>query len=200
MPRDPLAPSLDLIVERVAGHDPDVVDPDRYSWAASTALILVDDGEGPEALFIERASRPGDRWGGQMALPGGKREPRDPDLQVTATRETHEEVGVVLGDPVGRLDDARERFGRGVVATFVYTVERRPELTLQASEVASGVWIPVSHLLHPDNVVRYRYRGMGPFAGVSFDGYTVWGLTLGIVDGFADVIGHPLPRPSWTLG
>jgi 8-oxo-dGTP pyrophosphatase MutT (NUDIX family) len=199
MPRDH-APTLDLILDRVGVHAPDLVDADRYGWQASTALLLVDEGGGPEALFIERAHRPGDRWGGQMALPGGKREPEDRDLERTATRETLEEVGVTLGAPVGRLDDTRERFSRGFVATYVYTLSERPPLTVDPAEVATGVWIPVAHLLHPDNVVRYRYRGMGPFAGVQYDRHTVWGLTLGIVQSFADVIGHPLPRPSWTLG
>lgn len=194
------APVLDAIVERVRAHDPDVVDEEQDGWQASTALILLDEGAGPEALFIERASRPGDRWGGQMALPGGKRDAGDDDLQVTAARETLEEVGVALGDPIGRLDDARERFSRGFVATYVYAVDERPALTLEAAEVATGVWIPVAHLLHPDNMVRYRYRGMGPFAGVRYDRHTVWGLTLGIIQGFADIIGHPLPKPSWTIG
>lgn len=198
MARSSDVPSLDAIVDAVGAHDPQLVG--DASWEAATALILVEDGADLDVLFIERAARGGDRWSGQMALPGGRREERDPDLATTARRETLEEVGVHLPDPVGRLDDHRERFGRGYVATFVYALDHRPAVVPEPREVAGAVWIPLAHLLHPESAVRYRYRGMGPFAGIEHDGRTVWGLTLGILQGFADVIGTQLPAPrGWTI-
>lgn len=191
-------PALEDIVGAVRAHEPDLVG--DAGWEAATALLLVDDGTGPDVLFIERASRRGDRWSGQMALPGGRREPDDEDLATTAARETLEEVGIHLPAPVGRLDDHRERFGRGFVATFVFALDERPEVVPEPREVAGAVWIPLSHLLHPESAVRYRYRGMGPFHGIEHEGRTVWGLTLGILQGFADVIGAELPTPSgWTI-
>ena len=39
----------------------------------------------------------GDPWSGHMALPGGRREPGDPDLVATVIREVGEEVGISLG-------------------------------------------------------------------------------------------------------
>jgi 8-oxo-dGTP pyrophosphatase MutT (NUDIX family) len=50
----------------------------------------------PELLFIKRASRVGDRWTGQVAVPGGKRDPEDEDDKAVAVRETQEEVGLDL--------------------------------------------------------------------------------------------------------
>lgn len=50
----------------------------------------------PEALFIKRASRRGDRWTGHIALPGGRRDPEDVDDGAAAVRETMEEVGIDL--------------------------------------------------------------------------------------------------------
>ena len=47
----------------------------------------------PEVLFIKRASRPGDRWTGHVALPGGKRDPEDVDDRAAAIREADEEIG-----------------------------------------------------------------------------------------------------------
>lgn len=55
----------------------------------------------PEALFIKRTSRKGDRWGGHVALPGGGRDPEDEDDQATAIRETMEEVGLDLRPQAG---------------------------------------------------------------------------------------------------
>lgn len=55
----------------------------------------VQNGE-PEALFIKRASRVGDRWTGHVALPGGKRDPEDVDDKAAAIREAVEEIGLDL--------------------------------------------------------------------------------------------------------
>lgn len=55
----------------------------------------VQQGE-PEVLLIKRAARPGDRWTGHIALPGGKREPDDTDDRATSIRETREEISVEL--------------------------------------------------------------------------------------------------------
>jgi 8-oxo-dGTP pyrophosphatase MutT (NUDIX family) len=188
----------------VGGHSPTLVGPrPTEGWdrrAAATALILADLPTGPEVLFIERATRPGDRWSGQMALPGGRHDPTDPDLAATAVRETAEEVGVALGPAVGRLDDVGTRDGaRGFVATFVHTTEGRPATVPEPAEVATCVWIPLAHLLDPDSAVRHRHRAMGPFAGIRYDRFTVWGLTHGILTGFAEVLGRDLPRPRGPL-
>ena len=192
---------LDRILDAVASHEPRVLH-EPPEWQAATALILTDEpATGPSLLFIERTQRPGDRWSGQMAFPGGKRDPDDPDLGGTAQRETLEEVGIELGDPIGRLDDVTGRGPLpGVVAPFVFTLPERPELRIQPSEVASAVWIPLAHALADDNAVRYRYRGLGPFPGIRFDRYTVWGLTHGILMDFCRVIGEELPRPRFTFG
>lgn len=50
----------------------------------------------PEALFIKRASRVGDRWTGHVALPGGRRDPEDVDDRAAAIREASEEIGLDL--------------------------------------------------------------------------------------------------------
>lgn len=50
----------------------------------------------PEVLLIKRAARAGDRWTSHIALPGGKREPKDPHDRATSERETWEETGLEL--------------------------------------------------------------------------------------------------------
>ena len=53
-----------------------------------------------EVLFIKRTSRTRDPWSGDIALPGGRRDPEDIDDLATAIRETREEVGLDLCENV----------------------------------------------------------------------------------------------------
>ena len=188
-------PDLDTIVRRVSAHEPR-----RHrgwgprTWEAATALVL-HGRDDPEVLFIERAVRDGDPWSGDMALPGGRRHEEDPDLATTAARETREEVGIPLGTPVGRLDDQGGRTHAGVVATFVYVVDERPELVPDPREVASTVWIPVSTMLDPAAAATHRWMGVGRWPAIRYDRFTVWGLTHRTISGFFDVLGLSLPHP-----
>lgn len=192
---------LDEIVARVRAHEPSLAG-NGFGWRAATAMVLHEAADaGAEVLFIERAQRPGDRWSGQMALPGGRIHDEDEDLVDTAVREAREEVGIRLDAPVGRLDDVHGRVVTNAVSTFVFTVDERPSLTLEEREVAAAVWIPVERFFEPQAALKYRYLGMGPFPAIEHDGYVVWGLTYRILEHLAAVLGRDLPRPEgFTLG
>src|SRR5258705_6854336 len=102
---------------------------------AAVAVILHDGDDGIEALFIHRAIRAGDTWSGQIAFPGGRRDPGDVDLLDTAIRETHEEVGVDLtsAERLGTLDDLYPRtpvLPPVVVRPFVFALTSRPPMVL----------------------------------------------------------------------
>ena len=196
---DAHGPTLDEVVHAVTAHDPRV-DPADDGWSAATALVLADLGDGmADVLFIQRATHPGDRWSGHMALPGGKRDPGDADLEATAIRETREEVGVGLPPAIGRLDDLRDRRGHGRVATTVHVVRGRPPTVPEPGEVEAVVWIGLAHLFHPDSSTRYWHGAIGPFAGIRYGEHTVWGLTLGTLGNLARTIGRELPRPRGPL-
>ena len=64
--------------------------------AAAVLVPFYRDAAGElRVVLIERA--PGGRHGGQIALPGGNREPADESLRDTAIRETGEELGIEPG-------------------------------------------------------------------------------------------------------
>jgi len=46
-----------------------------------------------QLLFIRRASNDKDRHSGQVAFPGGRKDPADTSAEETALREAHEEIG-----------------------------------------------------------------------------------------------------------
>jgi 8-oxo-dGTP pyrophosphatase MutT (NUDIX family) len=182
----PLITRLHRLRERLAAHRPVVDDRgDPLIWAA-VAVVLAPD---PDALLlIRRAERAGDPWSGHMALPGGRREPTEPDLFTTAVRETAEEVGLTLGrgDLIGTLDDVVPRtpvLPPIAVRPYVFILSRRPTLTLNP-EVAGARWIPVDLLLHPGthDSIHLEIRGENrKFPAYRLDDSVVWGMTERIV-------------------
>ncbi len=199
---DPTDEPLDLarIRTRIEAHRPALVAPlGEPTLLAAVALVFHQPPGGePELLFIERARKEGDPWSGQMAFPGGRRDPTDSDIAATAAREALEEVGVEVGIPFGRLDDfsgsRNPRVPPLVVSPFVYEAPERPQLRPNA-EVQSTVWIPVPWILHPDSSYDYRFERpeyAGTFPAIRYDRYTVWGLTYRILGNLFSVLGREL--------
>ena len=54
---------------------------------AAVAAVLRFDRDAAELLLMRRAERDGDRWSGQVSMPGGREEAADADLVATAVRE-----------------------------------------------------------------------------------------------------------------
>ena len=190
--------ALAHIRARIAAYRPSVIDEPKVARAA-VALVLGDAGAGVELLLIQRATRDDDPWSGHMALPGGRRAPDDADAVATASRETFEEVGVDLAadaDVVGRLDElravARHRPLDLVITPVVYALRRTVALRPSPREVESAVWVPVSFLASADAVATYSRTLDGvtsDYPAFRYQGYTIWGLTHRILQGFLEIVG-----------
>jgi 8-oxo-dGTP pyrophosphatase MutT (NUDIX family) len=101
-------------------------------------------------LLVRRAVREGDPWSGQLALPGGRREPSDPDLITTAIRETVEEVGIALDRDAWRvtLDDlapVTRVLPPMLVRPFAFRPERESTIVLNA-EIDHAEWVTFAAL------------------------------------------------------
>ena len=194
------------IRRRLAAHEALIRPPAEFE--ASVAMVLRPSPAGPEALFIERARKPSDPWSGQMALPGGRRDETDHDLQHTAERETDEEVGLSLEGArlIGRLDDqAGQRAGQGRqlrIAAFVYEVDAGAGNDLVLNyEVAEAFWVPLAWFEDPSRVIDYRHP---PYPEVSFPGvvvgdpdrHIVWGLTFRFLAVFFEILGRRFAAAS----
>ncbi|CCG83967.1 protein of unknown function [Taphrina deformans PYCC 5710] len=120
-----------------------------------------DPGLVPHVLFIRRATRESDRWSSHIALPGGKREPGETDLEA-AVRESGEEVSLDLrtasigtGSLSGRV--VTSRLGTRtllVLSPFLFlwsAVGAVPRTEGQVSEVSACHWVPLESLLRPEN-------------------------------------------------
>ncbi len=160
---------------------------DPVEHRAAVAMILREAAPGLEILFIRRAEHPHDPWSGQMAFPGGRSEPGDADLRVTAVRETAEEIGLDLDTHatlLGGLDEvramARLRPMNLAITPFVFRlVGAAPDLSL-SSEVFSVHWLPLDELLGADrrSTMDYVHRGTSlQFPCLRIDDVVIWGLT-----------------------
>jgi 8-oxo-dGTP pyrophosphatase MutT (NUDIX family) len=155
----------------------------------AAVAIVVRPGPDPALLLIERTVRPGRRWSGDIAFPGGMREDGDDDLVATARRECREEVGLALSEPVHAARPVWTVRPRGLRPMGVLPVVfRAPDplaLVPEPSEVAAVFWVPLARLR--DRGRRRRlWKRFGivpvPFPMIPVDGRRIWGLTLSMID------------------
>ena len=164
--------------DRVAAHEPLVVDDEPQEAAVIAPVITRPEGEA--ILFTKGADHLSDHPG-QMSFPGGGREPEDEDLLQTALREANEEIGLdpMAVNVVGRLDDIRT-ITHYSVRPFVGRIPDRDYLPSD-EEVAEIVTLPVSELTDLDNY-ESEHRDHPHYGEIRLhffyvDGYTVWGAT-----------------------
>lgn len=180
-----------LTLEAIAGflrhyHPPGRID-EPGAERAAVAIVLAQGALGdPELLLIKRAERQGDPWSGQMALPGGRREPGDSSLLDTARRETREETGIGLTEDqlLGELDDLHPRtrvLPSIVVRPFVFSLHHHP--TVQTSdEVTLHLWVPLGALRAAATRSSIMVRGERmEVASYVWGPHIIWGMTERII-------------------
>jgi len=161
-----------------------------------TTLALVDsavlaplyrDADGRLRLVFIRRS-PFGVHAGQIAFPGGRREPEDPDLLTTALREADEEIGldprsvdVLAALPV--VETAATGFR---VAPFLGRLQGSPPTwRRQETEIDEILDVPIDDLTHPEAhaVEHWQLPGWPAPREIPFyhiGPYKLWGATYKI--------------------
>ena len=153
----------------------------KLKQAAVLIPFVEVDGEW-HLLFIQRAIHKKDKHSGQVAFAGGKRETTDIDLEATALREAHEEIGILPND-VTVLGELNHHYSISdfEITPVVATVPWPYSLTLQTSEVAAAFTIPLQWLADPQNYDINQREFNGQLHPViyfkEYQGYLLWGAT-----------------------
>jgi 8-oxo-dGTP pyrophosphatase MutT (NUDIX family) len=155
--------------------------------SAVLAPIYRDADDRLRLVFIRRS--PFGVHGGQIAFPGGRREPEDPDLQTTALREAEEEIGldrdsvdVLAALPV--IETVATGFR---VAPFLGRLHGPPPVwRRQETEIDEILEVPLDDLLHPEAhaVENWQLPGWPEPREIPFyriGEYKLWGATYKIV-------------------
>jgi 8-oxo-dGTP pyrophosphatase MutT (NUDIX family) len=170
---------LDEMFRRIQGYSPQTfeVDP-RFPEAA--VLIPITRSETPELVLTLRASGLSTH-GGEVAFPGGRRDPEDRDLIHTALREAEEEIGLAPGlvEVVGPLTALVSRHGIKVTP-YAGFVPDFMEYCPNDGEIAAVFNVPLEYFCSDPREMTHRidYQGRSWYVpSYRYEEYKIWGLT-----------------------
>jgi 8-oxo-dGTP pyrophosphatase MutT (NUDIX family) len=173
---------------------------------AAVCVVVTDDGSGGAALVLTLRAKHLSAHSGQFALPGGRVDPGETDVDA-ALREAREEINLELPRDaiLGRLDDYPTRSGFLITPIVAWApqfaamsanpdeveaIYRVPLAELDRSGSPEFVWIPESD----QPVIRYPLLGTlvhAPTAAVLYQFMEV------AVHGLATRVSH-LEQPVWA--
>lgn len=174
--------------------------PTRETLTAAAVLVpLIGREDGLRVILTRRTAHLKDH-GGQIAFPGGRRDPGDADAVDTALRETEEEVAIPRERIriLGRLSPYVTRTGYDVtpvVGLVSPPINPKPE----PFEVEEIFEVPLAFFLDRANHQRHSRTVGGvarSFYAMPFGDYYIWGATAGMIVNLVDVLAaeHDIER------
>lgn len=195
---------LDELIHRVRRHQPHYRE-GRPGLPEAAVLVPVTRHEEPELLLTLRAAGLSTH-GGEVAFPGGRRDPEDDSLVATALREAEEEVGLAPGlvEVLGPLSTLVSKHGI-MVTPYVGLVPDYVEYRVNDDEIASVFSVPLAFFREDPREFTHRidYQGKSWYVpSYRFENYHIWGLTAIMVVELVNLLfdsGIDLHSPPRTL-
>jgi 8-oxo-dGTP pyrophosphatase MutT (NUDIX family) len=153
----------------------------------AAVLMPVFERAGEPYFLLTRRTEDVQTHKGQISFPGGMREAGE-KLEVTALRETREEVGIQPSsiELLGRFHDYRSTTGY-LVTPFAGYLAEPFETIPEVREVAEILLVPFRVFLDPARLRIQQMQRLGQAMDVYFYSYgahEIWGLTARIIRDF----------------
>jgi len=170
---------LDELLQRVRGYSPRFMET-QEGFPEAAVLVPITRSDEPEVVLTLRASGLSTH-GGEVAFPGGRRDPEDRDLVETALREADEEIGLPPGlvEIVGPLSTLVSRHGIQVTP-YVGVVPDFVEYQANDGEIAAVFSVPLAFFRNDPREVTHRIDYLGHswyVPSYRYGEYKIWGLT-----------------------
>lgn len=133
--------------------------------------------------------------GRQISFPGGGWEAGDANLQITALRESQEEIGLPLHkiEVLGKLTDLYIPVSQNLVHPYVGLMHEKPVFQADEKEVEEVIEVSIDYLLNPAiaktigiQATPKIYIPEAPYFDVH--GNVVWGATAMILSEFLHIL------------
>ena len=150
--------------------------------SAVMCLLFMENDE-PHGILMER-TEDGGKHSGQISFPGGKKELDDPNLEFTALRETHEEIGIPpeLVNVIGEITEVYIPISNFLIQPYVGIIEADFEFNISPREVQSAFQFKIKDLLHPTTkqkrtIKNHNGIGLKDIPCFELESKVVWGAT-----------------------
>jgi 8-oxo-dGTP pyrophosphatase MutT (NUDIX family) len=153
---------------------------------AAAVLVPLFEDRGEAHLILTKRPQTMSSHRGEIAFPGGKRDPSDPTLLAAALRETYEEIGLPPEsvEVLAELDGLSTVASQFTITPFVGMLAAPPVLRPDPVEVDRAFAVPISELLDPGAYREESWDLWGAWRSMVFfelPGETVWGATARIL-------------------
>ncbi len=181
---------LDIIRHKLGHYQPNPLSPPPQAEQAAVLLPLTCCQQ-PKLILTQRAEGLSTH-SGEVAFPGGMRDPEDQDLLHTALRESHEEVGINPDqvEVIGTLSPLVSRHGV-LVTPYVGLVAENTQLSTNAAEIAAVFNVPLDFFADDPRQTTHRidYLGRSWYVpSYQYDSYKIWGLTALMVVELVNIV------------
>ncbi|HUX98103.1 MAG TPA: CoA pyrophosphatase [Candidatus Deferrimicrobium sp.] len=180
----------DLIRKKLENIPPFILNPPDFKRSAVLMPIIFDENQLKFILTLRKENLR--RHSGEISFPGGRQDKEDKDLEVTALRETYEEVGIAPKKIkiLGRLDDLFTITGY-IITPFIGIITETVQCKSNDAEVAEILYIPLEvfltkALFSEKNLVRNNTNY--PLYYYQWNNYEIWGATAYIINQFIELI------------
>lgn len=198
-PKRLLQPTLDdvlAVVEHPPTRLPEATAVNGRPPAAVLAL-LYDGDEGPTLIFTRRSWKLRSHTG-EVCFPGGRADPEDADLRITALRETEEEIGLHRDqvEILGELPRLTTVSSPAPIVPYIGLLDRRPVLSPSDHEVDAILDVSIAELLQPEIYREELWSRNGVTIEITFFELvedTLWGATARMLRGLLERVTAPQP-------